>query len=134
MQKAFGDTAASIGQIEDAARSAKEELEAMREAELIVGADDVYKNFKDAFGGSASQSYGLLGLGDFGKELRYASATLTGSDYRAYIDEVLRYLDSANIGELQHALNLADILFSSGEMSGQDYNEIKAKLQAQADI
>lgn len=106
----------------------------MREAELIVGADDVYKNFKDEFGGSATQSYGLLGLGDYGKELRYASATLTGSDYRAYIDEVLRYLDSANIGELQHALNLADILFSSGEMSGQDYNEIKAKLQAQADI
>lgn len=106
----------------------------MREAELVVNADNVYKNFEDEFGSSATQSYGLLGLGDFGKELRFAGAVLSGNDYRAYIDEVIRYLDSANIGEIRHALNLADILFSSGEMSGQDYNEIKAKLQAQADI
>lgn len=106
----------------------------MREAELIVGADDVYKNFEDEFGGSATQSYGLLGLGDYGKELRYAAAVLSGNDYRAYIDEVIRYLDSADIGELENALTLADILFSSGEMNAQEYNEIKGKLQAQMDL
>ena len=106
----------------------------MRNAELVVNADDVYKNFEDKFGGSATQSYGLLGLGDFGKELRFADAVLSGNDYRAYIDEVIRYLENANIGELQHALNLTDILFSQGEMSERDYNEIKAKLQARADI
>lgn len=106
----------------------------MREAELVVNADDVYKNFEDEFESSATGSYGLLGLGDFGKELRFAGAVLSGNDYRAYIDEVIRYLDSANMGELENALTLADILFSSGEMSAQEYNEIKGKLQAQADL
>lgn len=134
MQKTFGDTAASIGQIEEAARNAKEELEAMRNAELVVNADDVYKNFEDEFGGSATQSYGLLGLGDYGKELRYAAAVLSGNDYRAYIDEVIRYLDSANIGELRHALDLTEILFFYGDMTESDYNEIKSKLEAQANI
>lgn len=106
----------------------------MRNAELVVNADDVYKNFEDEFGGSATQSYGLLGLGDYGKELRYAAAVLSGNDYRAYIDEVIRYLDSANIGELRHALDLTEILFFYGDMTESDYNEIKSKLEAQANI
>lgn len=59
---------------------------------------------------------------------------MTGDEYRTYIDEVLRYLDNANIGELRHALDLTEILFSYGDMTESDYNEIKSKLEAQANI
>lgn len=46
----------SIGQIEEAARYAKEELEAVRNAELLIGADDVYRDFANKFAPKAENS------------------------------------------------------------------------------
>lgn len=57
----------SIGQIEEAARYAKEELEAVRNAELLIGADDVYRDFENKFAPKAENS--MIDFEEFNPEI-----------------------------------------------------------------
>lgn len=127
MQKTFGDVAASIGQIEEAARDAKEELEAVRNAELLIGADDVYKDFANKFT--------PIGEGSQINLEKYQFGTIFDAATDAWINRVAAGTQvDMNMESILNAKSVAEQMYNLGLYDDEAYYEIIAQLDAQAVI
>lgn len=127
MQKTFGEVASSLGQIEEAARETKEELEAVRNAELLIGADDVYKDFANKFT--------FVGEGGQINLEKYQFGTLFDAATDAWINRVADGTQvDMNMESILNAKSVAEQMYNLGLYDDEAYYEIIAQLDAQAVI
>lgn len=127
MQKTFGEVASSLGQIEEAARETKEELEGVRNAELLLGADDVYKDFANKFtpAGEGTQI-------DLEK---YQFGTVADAAVDVWISSVAAGTQvDMDMGSILNAKSVAEQMYNLGLYDDEAYYEIIAQLDAQAVI